>query len=82
MRIAGSLGHPYHQAVRSCIPLIEFRFNKSKLGTSPVHQAWPKPSCKAQWKGEDDKADRGRGGETTSGNGVGEVPEGSGEQRN
>ena len=26
-------------------------------------------SCKAQWKGEEDKADRGRGGKTTSGNG-------------
>ena len=36
---------------------------------SPVHQVWPKPSCKAQWKGEEDKADRGRGGKTTSGNG-------------
>ena len=36
---------------------------------SPVLQVWPKPSCKAQWKGEEDKADRGRGGKTTSGNG-------------
>ena len=36
---------------------------------SPVHQVRPKPSCKAQWKGEEDKADRGRGGKTTSGNG-------------
>ena len=35
---------------------------------SPVHQVWPKPSCKAQWKGEEDKADGGRGGKTTSGN--------------
>ena len=24
-----------------------------------------KPSCKAQWKGEEDKADRKRGGKTT-----------------
>ena len=47
---------------------------------SPVHQVWPKPSCKAQWKGEEDKADRGRRGKTTSGNGVQQVPEGSGEQ--
>ena len=30
---------------------------------------WPKPSCKAQWKGEEHKADRGKGGKTTSGNG-------------
>ena len=36
---------------------------------SPVHQVWPKPSCKAQWKGEEDKADSGRGVKTTSGNG-------------
>ena len=36
---------------------------------SPVHQVWPKPSCKAQWKGEEDKADSGRVGKTTSGNG-------------
>ena len=36
---------------------------------SPVHQVWPKPSCKAQWKGEEDEADRERGGKTTSGNG-------------
>ena len=33
-----------------------------------VHQVWPKPSCKAQWNGEEDKVDRGRGGKTTSGN--------------
>ena len=24
---------------------------------SPVHQVWPKPSCKAQWKREEDKAE-------------------------
>ena len=36
---------------------------------SPVHQVWPKLSCKAQWKGEEDKADRGRGGQATSRNG-------------
>ena len=35
----------------------------------PIYQVWPKPSCKAQRKGEEDKADRGRGGKTTSGNG-------------
>ena len=34
----------------------------------PVHQVWPKPSCKALWKGEEDKRDKGRGGKTTSGN--------------
>ena len=42
--------------------------NCGGMDMSPVHQVWPKPSCKAQWKGED-KADRGRGGKTTSGNG-------------
>ena len=36
---------------------------------SPVHQVWRKPSCKAQSKGEEDKADRGKGGRTTSGKG-------------
>ena len=36
---------------------------------SPVRQVWPKQSGKAQWKGEEDKADRGRGGKTKSGNG-------------
>ena len=54
---------------------------------SPVHQVWPKPSCQEQRKGEEDKADRGSGGKTTSGNGKAwsssfrQVPEGSGEQR-
>ena len=43
--------------------------NCSGMVMSPVHQVWPKPSCKAQWKEEEDKAERGRGGKTTSGNG-------------
>ena len=30
---------------------------------------WPKPSCKAHLKGEEDKAERERGGKTTLGNG-------------
>ena len=49
----------------------------------PVHQVWPKPSSKAQWKEEEDKADRARGGKTTLGNGqprVCQVPQGSGGQ--
>ena len=41
----------------------------SGMVMSPVHQVWPKPSCNAQWKGEEDKADRRRGWKTTSGNG-------------
>ena len=36
---------------------------------SPVHQVWPNQSCKARWKGGEDKADRKRGGKTTSRNG-------------
>ena len=36
---------------------------------SPVNQVLPKPSCKAQWKGEEDKTERWRGGKATSGNG-------------
>ena len=43
--------------------------NCSGIVMSSVHQVWPKPSCKAQWKGEEDKADRERGGKITSGNG-------------
>ena len=41
----------------------------SGMDMSPVHQVCPKLSCKSQWKGEEDKADRRRGGKTTSGNG-------------
>ena len=50
---------------------------------SPVHQVWPEPSRKAQRKGEEDKAGRGRGGKTTSGNGQAwsfAGPRGQGEQ--
>ena len=36
---------------------------------SYVHEVWPKPFCKVHWKGEEDKADRGRGGKATLGNG-------------
>ena len=43
--------------------------NCSGMAMSPVHQVWPKPSCKTQWKGEGDKAVKERGGKTTSGNG-------------
>ena len=38
-------------------------------GHVPVHQVWPKPSCKAQRKAKEDKADRGRGRKTTLGSG-------------
>ena len=34
------------------------------MGMSPVHQVWPKPSCNGEWKGEEDKTDRKRGGKT------------------
>ena len=30
---------------------------------SPVHRVWPKPSCNAQRKGEEDKADKDAGRE-------------------
>ena len=39
------------------------------VSSSPVHQVWLNPSCKVQWKREEDKADRGRGRKTTLGNG-------------
>ena len=51
----------------------------------PLTPGRPKPSCKAQWKGEEDKADRRRGGRQHQGMdrpGVLQVPEGSGEQEN
>ena len=35
----------------------------------PFIRSGQKPSCKARWKGKEDKADRWRGGKTTSGNG-------------
>ena len=35
----------------------------------PFIRSGQKPSCKAQRKGEEDKADKGRDGKTTSGNG-------------
>ena len=37
---------------------------------SPVPTVWPKRSCKAQWKGEEDKADRRRGLKTPLGTGL------------
>ena len=43
--------------------------NCSGMDLSPVHQVWPKPSCKVHWKGEEDKVDRRKSGKTTSGNG-------------
>ena len=45
--------------------------NEEVRAMFPVHQVWLKSSCKAQWKGEEDKADNNkkRGGKTTSGNG-------------
>ena len=48
---------------------VECDANRRGMVIFPVHQVWPKPSCKAQRKGEEDKADRGRGGKITSGNG-------------
>ena len=53
------------------------------MDMSPVYRVRPKPSCKAQRKGEEDRADRRRGGKTTSGNGqagIHQVLEGGGEQ--
>ena len=54
------------------------------MDMSPVHQVWPKPSYKAQQKGQEDKADRGRGRKTKHQGmdrpGVRQVPEGSGEK--
>ena len=40
--------------------------NFSSMDMYSVHNVWPKPFCKAQWKGEEDKADRKRGGKTST----------------
>ena len=58
-KIQEATGPPDDRRDANCSGMVKF----------PVHQVWPKPSCKAQWKGGKDKADRGRGGKTTSGNG-------------
>ena len=54
------------------------------MDLSLVYQVRPKSSCKAQWNGEEDKADRKRGGiqhQKMDGSAVQQVPVGSGEQR-
>ena len=57
------------------------------LVVSSVHQVWPKASCKAQCKGEEDKADTeteeevGRQHQGLDRPGVRQVPEGSKEQK-
>ena len=51
---------------------------------SPIHQVWPKQSCKAQRQGEEDKADRKEVKRQHRGMdrpGVHQVQGGSGEQR-
>ena len=45
------------------LTVVSYSNSKANIG-----QYWPKPSCGAQWKGEEDKSDRGRGGKTKSGN--------------
>ena len=50
--------------------LITVKRRKMQLyGLVSRSSVWPKPSCKAQCKREEDKGDRGRGGKTTSGSG-------------
>ena len=49
---------------------------RSTLKRSPVHQVWPKLSCKAQWKGEEDKVGRQHQGMDRPG--VRQVPEKNG----
>ena len=62
----------------------ETQTNYSGVDSSPVHQVWPKPSCKAQRKGEGEKADRrklGRQHQEMDRPGVHKVPERRKEQR-
>ena len=68
---------------KDLLSIVKKNTNCSGMVMSPVHQIWLKPSFNARWKGEENKADRGRGGTTTSGNGetgVPKDPQGSGEQ--
>ena len=54
------------------------------MDMSPIHQVWPKPSCKAQWKWEETKQmekEVGRQEQGMDRPGVRQVPEGRGEQR-
>ena len=63
-----------HQAIRPHEDLMIIKRHKLQwYGHVPVHQVWPWPSCKEQWKWEEDKADRGRGRKATSGSGGLEV---------
>ena len=60
---------PCYQRGSPCQDPAGNRANFSGMVMFPFHQVWPKPSRKAQSKGEEDKADRERGGKTTSANG-------------
>ena len=54
------------------------------MDMSPVRKVWPNPSCKAQLKGEGNKADKEEVGRQHQGMdrpGVLQVSEGSGKQR-
>ena len=53
----------------------------SGMDMSRVHKVGQKPSCEAQWKGEEDKADRKREHQVMDRPGVCQVLEGGGEQR-
>ena len=53
------------------------------MGMSPVHQDWPKPPCKAQYKGEKTRRTKEKVGRQHQGMdrpGIRQVLEGSGEQ--
>ena len=61
-------GSPCEDPAHEDLQTIVRDTNCSGMDMSPVHQVWPKPSCKSRWKGEEDKADRERGGKTILGN--------------
>ena len=65
------IGAKFQQAIGPHEDLLNIVKNAKCSGMvmSVIHHVWPKPSYKAEWKGEEDKADRGRGGERTLGNG-------------
>ena len=60
------------QAIGPHVTVSDHRKERRKLqwyGHVSRSSGLAKPSCKALWKGKGDKADRERGGKTTSGNG-------------
>ena len=74
-----------HQAIRPHEDLIIIKeMQIAVVWMCLLSSGLDKPSCKAQWKGAEDEADRRKGGKTSQGMDrpwIRQAPEGSGEQR-